>query len=439
VSAAAQSLPSERLREQRGWYVYDWANSAFASTVLTLFLGPYLTSVAKAAAGPDGLVHPFGIPVDPRAWWGYLISISVLMQVVCLPLAGSFADRSPNKKAILGFWAWLGAAATMALFFVQGQAYLAGGFLFLIANLAFGASIVVYNSFLPEIATPEERDSVSSKGWGIGYLGGGILLALNLALFTNAKDLGITEALAVRLSLLSAGLWWAAFTIVPLVRLRNRPPLQHQRVSSTFAQLLHTLGQMRHYPETLKFLIAFLLYNDAVQAVIALAAQFGNDELKIPMSTLTLVILMVQFVAFAGAIAFDHISRAIGAKSAVVVSLVIWTGVILAMYFTVRTTAQFFMMAAVVALVMGGTQALSRALFSQMIPKGREAEYFGVYEISDKGTSWLAPLFFGLALQFTGNYRLAILSLLAFFLSGLFVLLSVNTTRAAQEAANPLH
>jgi UMF1 family MFS transporter len=361
------------------------------------------------------------------------------MQVVCLPLAGSFADRSPNKKAILGFWAWLGAAATMALFFVQGQAYLTGGFLFLIANLAFGASIVVYNSFLPEIATPEERDSVSSKGWGIGYLGGGILLALNLALFTNAKDLGITEALAVRLSLLSAGLWWAAFTIVPLVRLRNRPPLQHQRVSSTFAQLLHTLGQMRHYPETLKFLIAFLLYNDAVQAVIALAAQFGNDELKIPMSTLTLVILMVQFVAFAGAIAFDHISRAIGAKSAVVVSLVIWTGVILAMYFTVRTTAQFFMMAAVVALVMGGTQALSRALFSQMIPKGREAEYFGVYEISDKGTSWLAPLFFGLALQFTGNYRLAILSLLAFFLSGLFVLLSVNTTRAAQEAANPLH
>src|SRR3954453_21642815 len=156
AAASARPAPSvDRVREQRGWYIYDWANSAFASTVLTLFLGPYLTSIAKAAAGPDGFVHPLGIPVEPRAWWGYLVSISVLMQVVCLPLAGSFADRSPNKKSILAFWAWLGAAATMALFFVQGQASLAGGFLFLIANLAFGASIVVYNSFLPEIATPE--------------------------------------------------------------------------------------------------------------------------------------------------------------------------------------------------------------------------------------------------------------------------------------------
>ncbi len=193
---------------------------------------------------------------------------------------------------------------------------------------------------------------------------------------------------------------------------------------------------MRHYPQTLRFLIAFLLYSDAVQAVITLSAQFGSDELKISMTDLTEVILMVQFVAFFGSLVFDWIAKAIGAKPAVVVSLLIWTGVLVAMYVSVRTEKQFFIIAAIVALVLGGTQALSRSLFSLMIPKGREAEYFGMYEISDKGTSWMCPLLFGLALQFTGSYRLAILSLITFFAGGLLVLLTVNVKQAAAEAAN---
>ena len=191
---------------------------------------------------------------------------------------------------------------------------------------------------------------------------------------------------------------------------------------------------MRHYPQTLRFLIAFLLYNDAVQAVIALSAQFGSEELKMSMADLTEVILMVQFLAFFGSFLFDWIAKWIGAKPAVIVSLLIWTGVLVAMYVSVRTETQFFIVAAVVALVLGGTQALSRSLFSLMIPKGREAEYFGVYEISDKGTSWLCPLLFGLALQFTGSYRLAILSLITFFAAGLLVLLTVNVQHAAAEA-----
>ena len=191
---------------------------------------------------------------------------------------------------------------------------------------------------------------------------------------------------------------------------------------------------MRHYPQTLRFLVAYLLYNDAVQAVIALAAQFGSDELKISMADLTGVILMVQFVAFFGSFLFDWIAKAIGAKPAVIVSLLIWTGVLVSMYVSVRNERQFFIVAAIVAIVLGGTQALSRSLFSLMIPKGREAEYFGVYEISDKGTSWLCPLLFGLALQFTGSYRLAILSLVTFFAAGLLVLLTVNVRHAAAEA-----
>jgi UMF1 family MFS transporter len=326
----------------------------------------------------------------------------------------------------------------MLLFFVQGTAYLAGGLLFLVANVAFGAAIVVYNSFLPDIAEPEERDTVSSRGWGIGYLGGGIVLALNLALFSNAAAIGISEGTAVRISLLSAGVWWAVFTIPSLRNLRNRPVRVGGARASPFRQLAVTVTGLRRYPQTLMFLAAYLLYNDAVQAVIALAAQFGNDELKIPLSTLTLAILMVQFMAFGGAMLFNVVSGAIGTKPAIMVSLLIWIGVLTAIYLTVRTTAHFFIMAATVALVMGGTQALSRSLFSQMIPPGREAEYFSLYEISDKGTSWLAPLIFGLALQITGNYRLAILSLLVFFVAGLLVLLRVDPVRAASEAHRPV-
>jgi UMF1 family MFS transporter len=369
-----------------------------------------------------------------------MVALSVITQVIALPLMGTIADFSRNKKALLAITAYVGAFATVAMFWLQGAAYLLGGALFLIANLAFGASIVVYNSFLPEIAEPDDRDNVSSKGWGYGYLGGGIVLALNLALFSKAATLGLTEGMAVRISLASAGLWWALFTLVPLVGLKNRPPgrvrAPGEGLGTGFRQLFQTIREMRRYPQTLTFLVAYLIYNDAVQAVIALSGQFGSDELKIPMGTLTMAILMVQFLAFAGALLFNVIAGRLGAKGAIVLSLLIWSSVILAIYVTVRTTAEFFVMAAVVAIVLGGTQALSRSLFSQMIPKGREGEYFSLYEISDKGTSWMAPLIFGLALQFTGSYRTAILSLLVFFVAGLRILLRVDVGRASREAGN---
>jgi UMF1 family MFS transporter len=224
------------------------------------------------------------------------------------------------------------------------------------------------------------------------------------------------------------------FTLIPLWCLRDRPAGRVRTATNTFRAFAATLAEMRRYPQTLRFLMAYLIYNDAVQTVIALAAQFGYDELKLPMADLTLVILMVQFVAFFGNLLFNWLSRWTGAKAAVMVSLVIWTGVLVAMYVSVRNRTQFFIAAAVVAIVLGGTQALSRSLFAQMIPKGREGEYFSVYEISDKGTSWLCPLLFGLALQLTGSYRLAILSLVTFFIAGLALLSTVNVQRAAAEA-----
>jgi len=434
--------PPPGRRERWGWYLYDWANAPFHATVVTLFLGPYLTVLARAAADAGGYVHPFRIPVDARSFWSYTIGVSVAVQVLVLPLVGAVADYGRRKKEALALTAFLGAGATLAMFFLEGRRYLPGGALFVVANVSYGASLVVFNSFLPQIAGPDQRDAVSSRGWAIGYLGGGLLLALNLLLYLNASKLGIPSELAVRLSLGSAGAWWALFTIPTLVALRNRGkarelPPGRSAAAAVVRQLLGTLSEMRHYPETLKFLIAYLLYNDAIQTVIALAAQFGADELKIPAPQLTLTILMVQFVAFFGAMGFGLAARAIGAKRAIAVSLAIWMAVLIYVYASVKTTAQFFLASAVVALVLGGSQALSRSLYAQLVPQGQEAEYYGLYGISDKGTSWLCRIWFGLALQFTGSYRLAILSLILFFGAGLLVLLKVDVGKGVRERETP--
>ena len=181
-------------RERVGWYTYDWANSAFSTTVVTVFLGPYLTAIARAAADADGFVRPFGVPVAAASFFPYAVSLSVLLQIVVLPILGAIADYSHLKKQLLGLFALVGAAATMGLFLVDGTSYGLGGALLLVANLSFGASIVFYNAFLPEIAGPDERDGVSSRGWAAGYLGGGLLLALNLALFSQARRSGSRRA-----------------------------------------------------------------------------------------------------------------------------------------------------------------------------------------------------------------------------------------------------
>jgi UMF1 family MFS transporter len=434
------STPESSAQERRAWYLYDWANSAFSTTVVALFLGPYLTSLAKSAADSAGYVYPAGIPVDARSFWSYMVSLSVILQVLVLPVVGAIADYGRRKREALGIAAYLGAFVTMLMFFVQGGHYLFGGVLFLLANVSFGASFVISNSFLPEIAGPLERDDVSSKGWGIGYIGGGLLLALNLMLFLKADAIGISEAMAVRISLCSAGAWWALFTIPAMVSLRNRGaarslPPGASAIATAVRQLRSTFKDLRNYPEALAFLIAYLLYNDAIQAVLALSTQFGSDELKMPVSQLTMAILMAQFVGFFGAVGFNWLARAITAHRAVMVSLVVWTGVLFYIYLSVKTATEFFVLVGIASLVMGGSQALSRSLFAQLIPKGREAEYFGVYEISDKGTSWLCPILFGLALQFTKSYRLAILSLVVFFVAGLAMLTRVDIAKGERAVA----
>lgn len=432
-------------REQVGWYFYDWANSAFYTTVVTVFLGPYLTGVAKAAAESLGngntFIYPLGIKVFYGSFFPYVVALSVGLQMIFLPILGAIADSSHRKKQMLALFAYIGAFATIGLYFLQGTNYMLGGGLFVLANLSYGASIVFYNSFLPDISSPEDRDRVSSIGWAIGYLGGGLLLAVNLFLFSKAESFGLTSGEAVRISLASSGAWWAVFTLIPLATLRNRLPVKEPQagqslIVTSFKQLRHTISGARRYPQTLLFLIAYLLYNDAIQAVIALASVFGAEELKLDQSTLVQVILLVQFAAFFGSLIFNWIAKAIGSKRAIIVSLVIWTGVLVYAYGLLQTRLQFFILGAVIAIVLGGSQALSRSVYSLMIPKGQEAEYFSLYEVSDKGTSWLAPLMFGLALQFTHSYRVAILSLVVFFIVGLALLARVDVRKAAIEAGN---
>lgn len=441
---ATNAAATDDRREQIGWYFYDWANSAFSTTVVTVFLGPYLTSVAEAAADARGLVYPLGIPVAAGAFFAYMVSLSVLLQVFFLPIMGAIADYSNAKKPLLAIFAYIGALATMGLYFVQGERYLLGGTLFLVANLAFGASVVFYNAFLPEIASPERRDTVSSRGWAMGYLGGGLLLLLNLVLFNSREALGLPTDVAVRISLVSAGLWWGGFTLIPLLRLRSRGavrplPPGERYLTVGFRQLGHTFRQMRGYPQTLLFLAAYLLYNDGIQAVIALSSQFGAEELGLDQGVLIPAILMVQFVAFGGALGFGWLARRIGAKAAILLSLVLWTAVVSYAYvMPAGVPAQFFLLAGVIALVLGGSQALSRSVFSQMIPRGQEAEYFSIYEVSERGTSWLAPLLFGLAYQNTGSYRIAIVSLIIFFVAGFILLCFVNIRKAAADVGNPV-
>jgi len=304
--------------ERRGWYFYDWANSAFSTTVVTVFLGPYLSSVAENAADGNDRVYPLGIPVAAGSFFPYMVSLSVFLTVFVLPVVGAIADRSPRKKQLMGLFAYVGAAATIALLFATGDRYLLGGALFLVANISFGASVVVYHSFLPQIAEPDRRDSVSSIGWAMGYLGGGLLLAVNVVAVLMKDSLGLDTADVARYSIASAGVWWAAFTTIPLLRLRNRPPLEGSAGGGSplidgFRQLWRTLRGLKAYPLTLFFLIAYLIYNDGIQTVVTLAAVYGTKELKLSDDVLVPTILMVQFLAFGGALALGALAKRIGA------------------------------------------------------------------------------------------------------------------------------
>jgi UMF1 family MFS transporter len=439
---------ADRRREQRGWYFYDWACSVYSTSVLTVFLGPYLTEVAKSAADGDGYVHPLGIPVRAGSFFAYSVSLSVILAVVIMPLVGAAADRTGRKKPLLGAAAYVGAGATAGMFFLDGERYLLGGVLLIVANAAQSVAMMLYNSYLPQIAPPEERDAVSSRGWAFGYAAGSLVLVGNLVLFTAHDSFGVSEGMAVRICLASAGLWWGAFTLIPLSRLRDRRgPVggtegagsAEERTATGLRQLAATVRDMRRHPLTLGFLLAYLLYNDGIQTVISQASVYGSEELGLEQSTLIVAVLLVQILAVGGALGMGLLSRRYGAKRTILGSLVAWTLILGAGYFLpAGAPVWFFVLASGIGLVLGGSQALSRSLFSHLVPRGKEAEYFSAYEMSDRGMSWLGPLLFGVTYQLTGSYRDAIISLVTFFVLGFALLARVPVRRAISDAGNPV-
>jgi UMF1 family MFS transporter len=447
----AAANPKNNPREIFGWKMYDWANSAFSTVIVGALYGPYLTEVTQRVVGENGVVVELGPlgAITAKSFFPTCVSVAVFLQVFLLPILGSVADYSHLKKKMMAVFCYLGVTATCLMFFVSGRLYWLGGLLFVIANLGFGAALVFYNSFLNDITTEDQRDKVSSRGFAYGYLGGGLLLGLSFVLVNSAARFGLDTLMAVRLSLLAAGIWWGGFAVVAFSRLTSRDPEKplppgKSYLTVGFAELGRTFKELARLRHTLRYLIGYLFYNDGIQTVISMSSVLLAQELFIArgletdQSFLLGIFLMVQFVAIFGALIFERLANAITTKRAILVSLVLWCGVVIYVYGFLKTTTDAWAMAVVIAIVLGGSQALSRSLYSRMIPKGREASFFGLYEVSERGTSWLGPLLFGAVVAATDSYRQALLSLIILFVVGTVILYLTNTDKAIHEAGNLL-
>lgn len=434
--------PLDRRREQRGWFFTDWAVSAFQTTVAGVLFAPYLISIAENDVGEHGHLDILGLSIAPGSLPSYVITLSTVLSALVYPLLGAMADRTSRKPDLLIGIAWAGATATALLFFMTGDNWAFGSVMFIIANLCNGAGIVVSDSILPQISTEDERDRISSIGWAYGYAGGGLLLAVNFGVVTFHDALGLSTEMAVRLSLLSAAVWWAAWMVIPWRRIRRRPPVDVEEVEGglltrSFGQLWATLKDLRNYPVALSFLVAYLFFNDGIQTVIASASTFGIEELGFGEGTVLGTYLLVQFVAMFGAVGFGRAAQRYGAKRVILVGLLGWMAIVtVALGVPEGALIPFLALGTAIGIVLGGTQALARSYFSLFIPRGKEAEYFSLYHAMDRGTSWFGTLTFGLVYQLTDSYRPAIFALIVFFAVGGLLLLRVDTERGIREAGN---
>jgi len=432
------------LRARRSWYVYDWANSAFVTTTQTVLFAPYLTVLARRAACPEGTqgctntLSVLGIPVAPGSLALYTITVATLLSAVLLPFVGALADRTRHRHRLLGGFAWVGAAAGTAMVFMGGDRWWLGVLLALVAVMSLTCSLVVNDALLCDVSPPQERDKVSSRGWAAGYLGGFLLLGINLVLVSSPGTFGLDDEWAVRVSLASAGLWWGLFTIVPVLGLRRLPPRPVPVVAdqlSPFRQLVHTLKGLKHHPQVLKFLLAYLIFNDGIQTVIAASSVYGQEELGFTSAQLLTTVLLVQAIAFVGALVFGRLAQRFGAQRTIMGGLALWIVVVLGAFAVPRGAfSTWLALAVLIGLVLGGTQALARSLFSRLVPVGAEAEYFSLYQAGERGTSWLGTLVFGLVAQIAGSYRPALVALLAFFVVGALLLSRVDVDAGVQQA-----
>ena len=441
--------PKNDRREIFGWMTYDWANSVFYTTVVSVLIGPYFTKLAQTEVGTNGVVFDLGFlgSVTAESLVPNTLALSVALLVLFLPILGAIADYTNLKKKMMAFFCYLGVLMGSLLFFISGENYLIGCLLLIIGNMAYAAANVFYNAFLVDITTEDKRDKISSYGFASGYLGGVIMLILNILLIQNAASFGIDEGMAVRISILAASLWWGLFSIITFYLVRSREPVKDvpsskNLVTVGFVELWETLKQLVKLRYTMFFLIAYLFYNDGIQTVILNSSVFLSQELFISQGKetdqafLLGIFLVAQIFALIGALIFERIARFLGAKKTIIVCLLIWSGIVIYAYAFLASEFQAWFMGVFIGLVLGSTQALSRSLYSQMIPEGRESSFFGLYEISEKGTSWMGNMVFAIVIASTGSYRQAILCLIFFFAIGLAILLFTDTQKAIHAAGN---
>ena len=424
--------------ELRAWALYDWANSAFVCVVVTAVFPIYFAAVA--ARGLD--------PAVATAKFGLATTIGLTLVAVASPLLGALSDAGALKKRLLAAGVALGAGATAGLYLVGPGDWVLAAVLFVVANVGLSVSFVAYDALLPHVARPEEVDRVSTAGYALGYLGGGLLLALNLAWILAPEYFGLPSGpglddaaatLPTRLAFLSVALWWVAFTVPLLRRVKEPPapggaPAAHP-LRAALAQLGETGAALRRHPQAARLMVAFLIYNDGIGTIIRMATVYGT-ELGISRSALISAVLLVQFLGIPFAFLFGWLAGRIGAKQSVLLALLVYALISVVGYF-MKTAAHFFMLAALVAVVQGGAQALSRSLFASMVPRRRSGEFFGFFSVMEKVAGIFGPGLFTLAVWFTGSSRAAILSVIAFFAVGGFLLLGVDVKagqRAAREA-----
>lgn len=407
------------------WCLYDWANSAFATTVMAAVLPVYYSQVA-------GVTLPGN---TATAYWGYTTAIALLITAALAPIMGAIADYSGSKKKLLMTFAGIGIFATALLYFVTTGDWFMASLFFIIGNIGFATSEVFYNALLPEVAGPGKIDQVSTKGYALGYLGGGILLGINVLMIEFMSD----TMLATRLSFVTVSIWWAVFTI-PIIRNVREPKVTHIKEPNTnpftagFKRLGVTFKELKNYRQLYLFLIAFWIYNDGIGTIIKMATIYGA-EIGIDQTTLIGALLMTQFVGIPFAFAFGRLATYIGAKKSILIGLFVYTIISIGGYF-MQTALHFWILAFLVGTVQGGTQALSRSLFGSMLPKSKTCEFYGFYGMSSKFAGIIGPLVFAVVTQLAGSSRLSIVSLIVFFILGAFLLNKVDEKdgiRIAQE------
>ena len=411
-----------------GWTLYDWANSAFATTIMAAVLPSYYSRVAAANITPS-LASSF---------WGYTNTIAMLIIALSAPILGAIADYKSAKKKFLGYFAALGIIGTALLATIKSGEWMLASLFYIIGRIGFASANIFYDSLLPHIAPPEKRDQVSTLGFATGYLGGGLLLAINLGMisFPHLFLLHNAEA-GARYSFLTVAVWWALFSI-PLFLWVSEPLSSFNKTGQInpiivgYRRIKDTITHIRKYRHAARFLLAFWFYNDGIGTIIVMAVIFGV-EIGIGQNHLIGAILAVQFIGIPFSIAFGYLAKRIGTKQSILLGLGVYFGIAVGGYF-LQNALHFWILAFAVASVQGGTQALSRSLYSNLIPASRSAEFFGFYDISQKFSGIFGPAIFGMVSQLTGNSRLGIAALIIFFIAGGAILIGVDVKEGKKIA-----